>query len=270
MSDVSSGGRVQKEWWRDFFKPVVGEVMFNPKVGRSEAEVRQVIKQSKIRAPLDVLDLACGVGRHSLIFASRGFRVTGLDYSEPYLRQARRAARRAGAQIRFIRGDMKNLRPYFAENQFGLVASLFNSFGYFGSRRDDFRMLEAIHYVLRPGGAFVINTLNGDGVAKRLKTPTSMGREPLPNVFMIDAACYDVRKRQTLSKWTIVDARRSKATIFRQTFRQNVYSHAELRKLLIAAGFRVETTWGVLAGGPFDHGESWHQTIVARKLNSCL
>ena len=85
-----------------------------------------------------------------------------------------------------------------------------------------------------------------------------MGREPLPNVFMIDAACYDVRKRQTLSKWTIVDARR------------NVYSHAELRKLLIAAGFRVETAWGVLAGGPFDNGESWHQTIVARKLNSSL
>ena len=123
MSDVSSGGRVQKEWWRDFFKPVVGEVMFNPKAGRSEAEVRQVIKHSKIRAPLDVLDLACGVGRHSLIFASRGFRVTGLDYSEPYLREARRAARRAGAQIRFIRGDMKNLRPHFPENQFGLVAS---------------------------------------------------------------------------------------------------------------------------------------------------
>ena len=57
----------------------------------------------------------------------------------------------------------------------------------------------------------VINTLNGDGVAKRLKTPTSMGREPLPNVFMIDTARYDVRKRQTFNGWTIVDARRPKA-----------------------------------------------------------
>jgi ubiquinone/menaquinone biosynthesis C-methylase UbiE len=51
--------------------------------------------------------------------------------------------------------------------------SLHNSFGYFDSRRDDFKMLKEVYRVLRPGGAFVINTLNGGGVAKRLKTPIS-------------------------------------------------------------------------------------------------
>lgn len=239
--------------------------MFLPKGRQSDAEFRQVIRKTKAKAPMAVLDLACGVGRHALIFAKHGFKVTGLDYSEPYLQQARVAARKAGAEIRFIHGDMKDLRPYFAANEFGLVVSLFNSFGYFGSRRDDFKMLKAVHRVLRPGDAFVINTLNGAGVAKRLKTPISWGHEPLPNVFMIDAARYDVRRRQTVANWTIIDTRRPKARVSRQDFRQNVYSHAELKRLLIAAGFRIETTWGMLLGGPFNSGKSWHQTIVARK-----
>jgi ubiquinone/menaquinone biosynthesis C-methylase UbiE len=265
MKNVRDGAPALKEWWRDFFQPIAGEVMFAPKRDQAEVEVERVIRQAKSKAPLSVLDLACGIGRHSLIFAAHGFKVTGLDYSKPYLREARTAARKAGARIRFVNGDMKHLRPHFTTNEFGLVVSLYNSFGYFGSRRDDFKMLKGVHRVLKPGGAFVINTLNRGGVARRLKTPISVGREPLPKVVMIDAAHYDARRRRTLSSWTIVDARRAKATIFRRPFGQNVYSHAELKGLLIAAGFRIEKTWGMLKGGRFDPSKSWHQTIVARK-----
>jgi SAM-dependent methyltransferase len=265
MKGLGSQGSALRDWWRGFFTPIVGEVIFVPKAGQTEIEVERVIRQSKAKTSLPVLDLACGVGRHSLIFAKRGFKVTGLDYSRPYLREARQIARRAGVAIRFVHGDMKNLKAHFAPNEFGLVVSLFNSFGYFGSRRDDVKMLKAVHRVLRPGGAFVLNTLNGDGVARRLKSPISSGREPLPNVFMIEVARYDARKGLTLNNWTIVDARRAKARIFRHSFRQNVYSHAELRKLLNAAGFTIEKTWGMLTGGRFAQSKSWHQTIVARK-----
>jgi ubiquinone/menaquinone biosynthesis C-methylase UbiE len=256
---------VLNDWWRDFFSPVIGEVMFASKAGQSDAEVRQVLKKSKVKAPLNILDLACGIGRHSLVFAAHGYTVTGLDYSESFLREARKSAREAREEIRFVRGDMKHLQPHFVAKEFGLVVSLYNSFGYFGSRRDDFKMLKAVHRLLGPGGAFVVNTLNGRGVAKRLKTPVSIGREPLPNVFMIDAARYDARKRQTFSSWTIVDARRPRARIIRKSFRQNVYSHTELRRLLIGAGFNIETTWGTLSGGRFSNAQSWHQTILARK-----
>lgn len=254
-----------RDWWRDFFAPIVADVLFSGKAKQSDREVRHVIAQSKAKPPLRVLDLACGVGRHSLVFAKRGFEVTGLDYSEPFLREARRAARKAKRDIRFVRGDMRHLGAHFANDEFGLVVSLYNSFGYFEDRRDDLKMLKAIHRVLAPGGVLVVNTLNGGGVAKRLKEPKSFGSEPLPNVFMIEAPQYDSHERRTLAKWTIIDARRARARIFRRTFGQNVYTHPELKKLLRTAGFRIERTWGVLAGGAFKAGESWHQTILARK-----
>ena len=257
--------RVPKEWWRDFFDPIAAEVMFKPKAKISAREVEQVLKRSKSRPPLKVLDLACGTGRHAIILAERGFSVTGLDYSKPFLSAARASARSTKQKIRFLHGDMRDLRRHFAAKEFDLVVSLYNSFGYFSSRSDDMKMLRAVQLVLKPGGIFVINTLNRDGVVKRLVKPISRGDEQFPKVFVIDAARYDADKRQVFAGWTIVDARRSKTRIFRKSFRQNVYSHAELKRMLRSAGFRIETSWGMLHGGRFDARKTWHQTIAARK-----
>jgi ubiquinone/menaquinone biosynthesis C-methylase UbiE len=253
-----------KDWWRGFFEPIVGEIMFASKAELSEIEVREVVKRTKAKPPLKVLDLACGTGRHSLVFAQLGFEVSGLDYSKPFLKTARTRARAAGLKIPFIHGEMRNLAVHFAANEFGLVVSLYNSFGYFDRRRDDTKVLSEVYRVLAPGGAFVVNTLNRDGVLKRLAAPISMGREPMKKVFVIDAVEYDRRARQTRATWTIIDARKRRAKVVRKSFRQNVYSNAELKSLLRRAGFRIESVWGVLPAKRF-HRTSWHQTIVARK-----
>ena len=254
-----------KNWWRNFFEPLVGEVMLAPRAGMAGREVDRIIKRSKARPPLQVLDLACGTGRHSLAFAARGFDVTGLDYSKPFLRDAQRQARVARQTVRFIHGDMRNLRPHFAAKTFDLAVCLFTSFGFFARRSDDLKALRAVYRVLRPGGAFVVNTVNGAAVAKGLRSPISMGSEPLPNVFVIDQARYDASTRQTLTTWTIIDARHPRSRVIRKTFRVNVYSHAELKDLLGIAGFRIEAAWGMLPGGRFDPRKTWHQTILARK-----
>ena len=52
-----------RDWWRDFFEPLLGEVMFASKVAPSNAEVDQIIRRAKAKPPMDVLDLACGIGR---------------------------------------------------------------------------------------------------------------------------------------------------------------------------------------------------------------
>lgn len=160
---------------------------------------------------------------------------------------------------------MRDLAPHFHANEFDLVVSLYNSFGYFGSRRDDVKMLKGVYRVLKPGGLFVVNTLNRDGVTKRLAAPIAIGREPLANVFVIDTARYDRAKRETLATWTIIDTRSAKARVTRKSFRQNVYSHSELKQMLRAAGFRIDSVWGTLQGSRFNARKSWHQTIAARK-----
>lgn len=124
---------------------------------------------------------------------------------------------------------MRNLRPHFAANTFDLAVCLYTSFGYFARRSDDLKTLRAVYRVLRPGGAFVVNTINGGGVAKRLRSPVSIGHEPIPNVFVIDQARYDVKDKRTITNWIVIDARRPRSRVVRKSFRVNVYSHAELR-----------------------------------------
>lgn len=57
------------------------------------------------------LDLGCGTGAHSLQLAQRGWEVIGIDAVGTAVRQARARAREAGLDIRFLEGDVTDLRP---------------------------------------------------------------------------------------------------------------------------------------------------------------
>jgi ubiquinone/menaquinone biosynthesis C-methylase UbiE len=57
----------------------------------------------------EVLEIACGTGRFTLMLAERGAKVVGLDVSRAMLGQARRKAKTAGRSIDFLRGDAARL-----------------------------------------------------------------------------------------------------------------------------------------------------------------
>src|SRR5262247_565565 len=59
-------------------------------------EAEQILGLVRPSPGAAVLDLCCGPGRHSLEFARRGFRVTGVDRTARYLATARAAASVAG------------------------------------------------------------------------------------------------------------------------------------------------------------------------------
>ena len=67
-----------------------------------------------------VLDLGCGTGRHSLWLAAAGADVTGVDFSEGMLAEAKRKAN--ALPIRFIAHDLHDGLP-FSDKQFDLVIS---------------------------------------------------------------------------------------------------------------------------------------------------
>ena len=58
----------------------------------ASAEVHQIVRLLDARPGASMLDLGCGLGRHALALARRGFRVTGVDRATRYLDAARRRA----------------------------------------------------------------------------------------------------------------------------------------------------------------------------------
>ena len=73
------------------------------------------------RDALDVLDAGSGTGFLSLELASRGHRVTGIDFAPAMLAEARRKAEQQGAAVRFEEADAEQLP--FASGSFDLVVS---------------------------------------------------------------------------------------------------------------------------------------------------
>ena len=255
-----------KDWWKTFFKPITGEIMFKSREGKTaKQEVKQILSQIDAHGKLKILDLCCGEGRHSIVLAKMKHDVTGLDFSKDFLAVATKKSKRAKVNIKFVRGDMKLTSKYFPKNSFDLVVSLFNSFGYFDKRSDDFETIKEINKILKPDGFLIINTLHAGGVKVRLNKPLSTGYEVQRNVFMIDQVSFDPKKMKTHAIWKIIDVRKkNKVKIFRGSFQQNIYSHQEMKEMLKTAGFSVVKTWGMLPGGEFKKN-SWHQTVLAQK-----
>ncbi|MGM9521543.1 MAG: class I SAM-dependent methyltransferase [Oscillospiraceae bacterium] len=68
-------------------------------------------KQGKKR----LLDLGCGLGRHSVFFARLGFQVSAFDLSDYAVERTRRWAESEGLKLDYSTGDMLKL-PYEAES----------------------------------------------------------------------------------------------------------------------------------------------------------
>lgn len=266
-----------ENWWRTFFTSEIGKLLFSMPAEQSRREVRTVIEATRLKKGARVLDLCCGIGRHSVEFGKQGMDVTGLDYSRHYVATAQSAVKKHGLgdRVCIVRGDMRSLTHYFKPAEFDLVVLLFNSFGYFRDRRDDHKVLSEISKILKPGGSLVIETNNLFTAPEnvRLQLPPKFvndrargfGREPIKNFFVIDKSILDRGRRQTYFGWTIIDVRKGPAKIKRMSWRQNVYSHAELKNLLEPLGMQITEVWESLVGGTFDPDKSWHQTFVAVK-----
>ena len=70
----------------DSFWETWGPLIFTPqRIADAIEEVTKIIKLLNIQPGSSVLDLGCGIGRHSLELARRGYQVTGVDRTRGYL-----------------------------------------------------------------------------------------------------------------------------------------------------------------------------------------
>ncbi len=109
----------------------------------------------------EVLDLACGKGRHAKYLNELGFNVTGVDLSPKSIAFAKQYE---NSSLHFEEHDM--CLPY--PKKFDAVFNLFTSFGYFENEEDNLRTIKAIKAELKPNGFAVIDFLNAEYVKRNL------------------------------------------------------------------------------------------------------
>jgi SAM-dependent methyltransferase len=226
---------------------------------QAPAQVEVVIALLGLGAGAAVLDMPCGTGRHSLEFARRGYRVTGVDRTAAYLAEARERAAAEGLAIEWLQADM---RQFVRPEVFDVAINLYTSFGYFEDPAEDRQVAQNLCRCLRPGGALVMDL---------------MGKEPLARIFQahdwqeLDDGTFYLQERKVVRDWTWFENRwiliRPDGQRHEFAVSHRIYDGAALRALLREAGFETVDLYGGLDGAPYDH-RARRLVAVARKAGA--
>ena len=119
------------EWYKEWFNsPFYHKLYFE----RDEQEAQKFILKllDYLKPPIEsqILDVACGRGRHSRFLAQHGYDVTGIDLSHDSIAFAKQFET---DRLHFYQHDMR--LPAWI-NYFDYVFNFFTSFGYFKTRRE--------------------------------------------------------------------------------------------------------------------------------------
>jgi 2-polyprenyl-3-methyl-5-hydroxy-6-metoxy-1,4-benzoquinol methylase len=187
------------KWWETFFRPDLFLPGEEEHMEQAPSEVRFIQKELSLKKDSEVLDLCCGVGRHSILLADKGVRVTGIDAMPSYLRMARERADRAGVEVRWVQSDMRKLTY---RNEFDAVLSCWTSFGYFPSYSDDVKVLKQVARSLRKGGSFFLDTVNGEWLRTHAKDKD--WRRQRDGYILEEIEVRDGKDPATITHWTFI------------------------------------------------------------------
>lgn len=149
-------------WYEDFFgERYLVEYADLITEDRTRPQVDAIVEILGLPPGARILDLCCGHGRHSIELAARGYEVCGQDLCEMFLTKAAADAEARGVRLSLRRGDMREIA---FEPPFDAVVNLFTAFGYFEEESENERVLAEVARVLRPGGRFLIEVINRDGI----------------------------------------------------------------------------------------------------------
>jgi SAM-dependent methyltransferase len=230
-------------------------VIFTEKrVADATQDVEKIISLLDLEAGARVLDLGCGIGRHALALARRGYRVTGVDRTRGYLDRAVKQAEAERLTIEFLEEDM---RVFSRPDAFDAVISCYTSYSYFEDPEEDRQVAANVCRSLRPGGAFLIELMGKELLA----------RDFIEKDWVEEGGTLLLTESRLGKHWDWMDNR---WIVIKDNERKEycvshrLYSAVELIALLTDCGFTQAAAYGNLAGDPYDRTAD-RLVVVARK-----
>lgn len=236
------------EWFKEWFNSPFYHVLYKH---RDEQEahlfIDNLLEKLSVKSGSKVLDLACGRGRHSLYLNSKGYDVTGIDYSTENIRYARQFANDS------LHFEVHDMRLPLLCGDFGLIVNLFTSFGYFDSKEEDLKVLVSCKKALLSGGLMVLDFQNTKKILANLVQKESKQLEGI--TFNISR---ELKNGFVYKHIEVINAD-SSMKFFEKV---RAITHSDFMELFAAAGLNVLHVFGNYDLAPFNDTESNRMIFV--------
>jgi SAM-dependent methyltransferase len=214
--------------------------------------------------PIEILDLACGTGRHTQELARLGYAVEGSDISGDMVAIARERAARLDLDIRYHNESFQSCDRI--GRKYDGVISMFSAIDYMTEYRDFARAMLNIRTLLRDGGLLIFDFWNGNAVVSdyspvRVKRMDGEGR----SVIRMSSTSLDKISQIATIKFDFILIQ-SGAVVreFSEVHRIRYYFPQEMADLLAANGFDLVHRCPFLEPDAPVSSDVWNLTYVAR------
>jgi SAM-dependent methyltransferase len=227
----------QEHWTHKLFveRPELFGPYLEDKRATAPAEIaalKKIFDSAGVPKGGKILDICCGIGRHSLGLAKLGYNVVGVDLSSSFLERASASAkkRRLSRRVRFVLADIRDLYKSVKHlGKFDAAISIFTSIGYF-DERSDMNFFRDLSKLCKKNGVFVLETVNRDWIVRNFET-TGIGN--ISNIELQEFRAFNFETSFLENVWKFYrmrgDEREHLATI---PFNLRIYGAHELVKML--------------------------------------
>ena len=220
---------------------------------RSRAEVDFLLRETGLPPGASVADVPCGFGRHSHVFAERGYRVVGIDQNPDFIAAAReQLPDSVAADLRV--GDMRQA----VGGPYDLVAILYHSFGFFSDAENRALLLDWAAR-LAPGGHLALDIWNRDRIL-RIFAPERTWRAS-PDLEVTETSSFDPLTSRLAIHYRYVY---SDGRSYEYDASHRLYTLTEVRDLFAAAGLAIRSVWGALGDEPYTL-DTWRLVAIGQR-----
>ena len=200
-------------WTEDLFQnyPDLFLKMLEKRIDDAKCEVDLLLRYLSEQGfkPQYILDLNCGIGRHSIELGRKGINVLGTDLSPRYIEIAKERAKIEGVEgkVCFKIADMRRIASTLLEEEpFDGIVSLDTSFGFYDDETNA-DILRQCADLVRPSGFFVLEIVNRDWIVPNFQ---ERGFSRYEGVILLEDREFDVKTSRMRSTWTYLVQRNNK------------------------------------------------------------
>ena len=171
----------QTDWYKHVWTLSIKNQPWTENTGH---QVDFIIKVLGLKGDERILDLACGYGRHAIMFAQRGYSVTGVDITKEYIEDAQKTVQELSLDATFYHADIRDVA---FQNEFDVVLNLDDgAIGYLENDEENLKIFDVISRALKSGGKHFMGVNNAEYAERYFPTTECEIGEKMLTIWAYD------------------------------------------------------------------------------------